>query len=204
MRRHEHPGAATWLTTRLATAVVATSTLVGTPLAGTAAAQAAAPSDSLLPAGTTVRVTMGVREPMIGTVTRLRADTLMFELRRTSRLFQAPLDSVTRLEVKTGTRKHVGRSAMRGVLIGGGVGALSGILVAIDDSEGWLDYGAEAIPIGAAGGALWGGAIGTLFGLVGSETIWEPVPVAALRVGLRAGSGGSVGARIEIRWGPDP
>lgn len=171
-------------------------------------AQEPSRGDSLLPPGTHVRVTVDARRPVVGDVLWLRGDTLAFQARPArDRLldYRALIDSITVLEVRTGTRMHVGRSVLRGVLIGGGIGLVIGVAAAVSgDDSGWFDYGAAYIPLGVAGGVLFGGAIGVLSGIGSREAIWEPVPVGSLRVGVGTAPRGGRWVAVQIPWTPRP
>lgn len=177
------------------------ATLLAMLLSAGVAMPATAQEKPALPTGTSVRVTIDARRPMVGTVVYVTADSLAFRLEKTALLVETPLDSVTRLEVRAGTRRDVGRHALRGALIGGGIGAVLGVIAMASPDDGVFDLGAGYIAVGAGGGAVIGGGIGTLIGIASPHAVWQPLRIASLRaevVGWRPGSGG-VGLALRFR-----
>jgi hypothetical protein len=77
-------------------------------------------------------------------------------------------DALAHLQVRTGRRGH----ALRGGLIGAGVGLASGLLCAAAPSDGWLqpDPG-ECLAFSLLGGAGYGLLIGALI----KSDVWSPV-----------------------------
>ena len=130
-----------------------------------------------LPAGTRIRVdATGAPAHGIGTLVRTAPDTLWvnWAYRNDPRVVLA--SDVRKLEVSRGLApRRIGRNAMRGFLIGAGIGAILGAVVANDPEDAeWFGgpvgtMGAYAL-IWAVPGTLVGGMTG-----IPRREIWEPV-----------------------------
>lgn len=94
-----------------------------------------------------------------------------------------PITGIQRIEVSTGRHANVLGGLKNGVLIGGGIGLVLGVAAyASSNSDDWLTYGPEAIPLGALGGALYGAIIGTAIGALSKTEDWQQVwlqPISA-------------------------
>jgi hypothetical protein len=137
----------------------------------------AAQQESLLAPGERIRVSapaLGI-EQLVCTVSAFSPDSVVVEDRGT--LLALPLVSVTKLEVYRGQRSQAGKGAVTGLLVGGGAGALFG-LIAVGASEAG-DWGAGYVLGGALICAGLGGGVGALIGAgVGQRRLverWEPV-----------------------------
>lgn len=141
-----------------------------------------------LTAGLRVRVTSprdGVRN-YAGTIMELRGDTVVVAGSRGSR--SIALDNVTALDVSTGSRTQVGRSA----LIGFGAGALLGGVagaVAYEEPDFFFENAAQ---MGAASALFFGGigmVAGAVVGALHRTDRWErrDSPLRAAIGGSRAG-----------------
>jgi len=90
--------------------------------------------------------------------------------------------AIPSLEVSRGRRSNALRGAAVGALVGGISGAVLGV-AAMSDDGGFLDFGAEMIPIGMAGGALIGGTAGLLIGALSHSEQWERSTPPAIVIG---------------------
>lgn len=147
------PGSRAWPGLRAAVGVLVVLLVAGATRATGAAAQAAAVG-TVRP-GARIRVTIDARAPVTGSLAYFRSDTLGLRLAGPGLVRAVPLDSVTFLETSEGQRSHlvpytmigiasgvalglvvavasetswaVGRAAVRGGLIGGGLGLVAGL-----------------------------------------------------------------------------
>ena len=104
--------------------------------------------------------------------------------------------AITRLDVSTGRHRRV----LKGMMIGGGIGALFGAGLKSDNCQNAVTVcstsivGAEAY--GILGGAAWGAVIGALF----KGDRWSDVPLERVRVLLdtmSAAESARVGTRAD-------
>jgi hypothetical protein len=147
--------------------------------------------------GLRVRVTAaGAAEPLTGTLAFQDATTIAL-LRAPGDTALVPLHAVERLEVSRGRRSNAGRGLRRGALIGAAVGAVLGVALMADDG-GYFDYGAEAIPLGAAGGAMYGSVIGLVVGALSRSEQWAEVPARPAIVLGPTGGGVAAGIRLDF------
>lgn len=108
-----------------------------------------------------------------------------------------PTDSIADLQVRIGRRSNPGR----GALIGGVVGALVGVMCALQTEEGWLEPTQEECLVGLP---LSGAGTGLLIGLLVRSDVWAPHTLPPRRereepsVTL-SGHPGGLGLRIPIR-----
>lgn len=154
--------------------------LLGVAASVPAAAQQAQPSAQALPLvpGSRVRVTAtGLVAPLVANYLELRGDTLVLFEDGTGRgIWSFALDQVERLETTAGERAVNRPYIMRGALIGGAIGALSGVIFAAsaNPSDPSEEYSMPLTGVlGAAVGAGIGGLIGSRFTTEG----WVPVPL---------------------------
>ena len=154
-------------------------------------------SDAAPAPGIRVRVTTsGVEEPLTGTLAWLDATTIAL-LRAPGDTAHVLRDGLERIEVSLGRRSNAGKGLRRGALIGTTVGAMLGILLMAGD-DGYFDYGAEAIPLGAAGGAMYGSLIGLVVGALSRSEQWAEVPARPAIVAGSAGGGFAAGVRLDF------
>ena len=132
-----------------------------------------------LQSGQRVRVTApdcGVDNQSL-TFEALRSDTLVLDT------MNCPLVSVTRLQVHRGRRSNAAKGALIGLAIGGGGGALVGVIV----YSGLRSAGVTSAE-GAALGALLLGPPSILAGVIIGALVktdrWEEVPLDRLSVSL--------------------
>lgn len=137
-------------------------------------------------------------------VVSLDADSLVFEsFVRTPagdagawRRGSLPTDSIARMQVLAGRRRHVGI----GALIGGVTGAAAGIACA-NEEPGWLTPTPTECMVGLTlGGAAWGALIGALI----RSDVWAPAVLPARREANPVAPGVSapslnIGLRAAIR-----
>ena len=137
-------------------------------------------------AGARVRIhTTGAVEPLTGTFAYQTSSELGV-VRAPDDTAVVSLAAISRVDVSGGRRSNALRGAKLGALIGAGVGAALG-MVAMAEDDGFIDYGAEAIPAGMLGGGVLGGAVGLLFGAVTSSERWIP---ATGSIAVTPGAGG--------------
>jgi hypothetical protein len=123
--------------------------------------------------GARVRVhTTGAAEPLTGTIAYQTPSELAV-LRAPDDTAVVSLAAISRVDVSGGRRSNALRGAKLGALIGAGVGAALG-MAAMAENDGFIDYGAEAIPAGMLGGGILGGAVGLLFGAATGSERWVP------------------------------
>ena len=138
-------------------------------IAGRAAAQTEAAEASPARA----RITLaGGSEPLVGTITRATPDELAI-VRAPGDTARIPRASIARIESSRGMRSNTGRGLRLGAILGGAAGAVLGI-AAMSDDTGYLDFGAEAIPAMATGGAILGAAVGAGVGALSRSERWSP------------------------------
>lgn len=136
-------------------------------------------------AGDRVRVSrLGTVPPVVCTVLALKADTLVLDAEDRVATLEVPLSLVKKVEVSRGQTSNAGRGALKGGLIGAGIGAVLGSAAWMgSDSDDFIKIGPEAVAVGA--GVL--GAVGAFAGLlIGSTTVsdhWEEVPLNEIYVG---------------------
>lgn len=135
-----------------------------------------AQQESVLAPGDRIRVTapaMGV-EQLVCTLSAFSADSVVVEDRDT--LLSLPLASVTKLEVYRGQQLRGGNRAVTGLLVGGGAGALFGLIIGAPEAGDW---GARYVLGGALIFAGLGGAVGAFIGAAVRQRRlverWEPV-----------------------------
>ena len=99
--------------------------------------------------------------------------------------------AITRLDVSTG--RH--RQALKGAIIGAGIGVASyTVLLAADVESSSKDFAAGAA-MGALGGGLWGAGIGALI----KSDRWSAVPLDQVRIALVPTRGH--GVRLSLSLG---
>lgn len=104
-----------------------------------------------------------------------------------------PRSAITQIEVSTGKR----RRALRGMLIGAGVGVVAlavtaGTACTSDCDEGW----GEVVLLGAGMGALYGAGIGALI----KTDRWATAPLASVRVALAPVRGRGAQLQVVLRF----
>lgn len=136
--------------------------------------------------GSRVRITAPGLDKEVGSVLRVRGDTLLLEYAasrlergRRVRLVDTTavlVPTITRLELSTGRRSNIDKGVRNGLLIGAGIGLGLGIALAADDeANDFVCDGAGCVASGVAGGALWGLLIGLAIGAFSSRDEWRPV-----------------------------
>lgn len=162
-------------------------------LASTVSAQAVDQSIGVVP-GTRVRVSAPTLvAPLIANFLHVKGDTAVFMEDAAARgIWSIRIAEITSLERSGGEQRMNGDYMLRGGLVGGGIGALGGIVFASsakpsDDSRKYnrLTTGL----VGAGAGALVGVLVGSRF----SKEGWIPVPLrrmsfAPSRTGVRLGA----------------
>jgi hypothetical protein len=147
---------------------------------------------SLAP-GSRVRVHTAAAVPLTGRIIEA-ADSLLTVQAGTERIVVAAGD-IRRLEVGT-WRSGAGKGAKVGALVGGLVGLAASVAL-MSESDGFIDYGPEALPAGIFGGAFMGVGIGVVIGALSSREVWTTVPGPAVAV-APATAGTGVGLRIQF------
>jgi hypothetical protein len=125
--------------------------------------------------GARVRVTLIERAPLVGTLVALPPAGLEIRFPPDSTVRTILRPDIERLEISDGTRSRVGRGAVRGALIVGGIGALGGFLLGMAPLDVEMDQ-ADFVGIGLVGGGLLGAGLGALM-TAGRYEKWKRVPV---------------------------
>jgi hypothetical protein len=148
--------------------IISLFTLVTVMLNLPLAAQGVA-SDS---AATRVRIRQaGARQPTVGIITRLDADTVY--IRAVEGDLAIARSEMSRLEVSRGVHSNAGPGFRKGMWIGAIVGAVAGIAVLSDPDEYWYDGGAEILPLAIASVGLEGAIIGAGIGALSHSEHWQ-------------------------------
>jgi len=164
---------------------------------GSLAAQAA---DAVLQPGQSVRLHQG---PLVHTGILLSAGPDTLKLATSGR---DPLvflrSSLTGIDIQAGTRSNVGRGAVKGLIIGGGIGFVLGVASAAgQDDSGWFyTPPGQLILGGTLGGAMLGGAIGALIGATSHSPTWAPIvsPTTPAQPDGSSGKGVALGMHFEF------
>lgn len=146
-------------------------------LALLASASGITAQESARPApGNRVRVTAPTISavPIVGTYTRMNADTLVLAVGERTRSF--PRAAVTRLDISTGRKSNAGTGARTGSLVGAGIGALALGTSAVCKEEGVTTTCAL---VGGAAGGVAGLLIGAIIGAASKTDRWQAVPLDA-------------------------
>ncbi|MGD2152448.1 MAG: hypothetical protein PVG79_04220 [Gemmatimonadales bacterium] len=133
--------------------------------------------------------------PLVGAVTALSADTLHIQIEQQATTVAIPLAAVTRIEVSRGRKSNF----LRGVALGGVVGALAGVFAGFITGEDSMLTPPEAAlacgTVGAGAGALVGGIIGAATG----TDRWVAVPLDRLAVHVSPRHDG--GVTLSLAYG---
>lgn len=177
---------------RITSIHVSALVLCAAPLAAQGMHGEAAPAP-----GIRVRITSsGAEEPLTGSLASQDVRTIAL-LRAPGDTVHIPWDGLERVEVSLGRRSSAGKGLRRGAIIGTTIGAMLGILLMAGD-DGYFDYGAEAIPLGAAGGAMYGSLIGLVVGALSRSEQWAEVRARPAIVAGSAGGGVAAGIRLDF------
>lgn len=151
---------------------------------------------AVIASGRLVRIKVATGPMYEGTLLAPTSDTL--------RLVRPGLDTVRirreaieRFEVYAGEGHNVGRAAVNGSLIGGGIGLVLGAVSAAGQEEGGWYYTPPGLVVasGILGGALFGAGIGAIVGLISRSPKWEKAPLPTMTVT------GGLGDRSVVRLG---
>lgn len=147
----------------------------------------------LLP-GAHVRVTAPYLPlgPLQGTLTRIDADTLVIGSTPVAR------NTLTRLEVNTGRRSHLGTGLGLGLLAGAGLGAILGASVGNDGGE--FCTATQCAVAGAAVVGVAGMVVGALVGAMTHTDRWQEVPLERVGVRLFPRRDGSLSLAVSLRF----
>ena len=147
-------------------------TLVIVNSAGAAAQQVAS-----LEAGARVRMGVGQKHNVVGTVIDVSADSV--RIRTSAGLQSVSVGQIETLRFSEG-RQGKGRSMLRKGGIGAGLGVLGGLILGIadgdDDPQAW--FAMSAGEKAAVGGVFFGGLgliVGSIVGLINEGERWGPV-----------------------------
>jgi outer membrane lipoprotein SlyB len=116
-----------------------------------------------LRAGMRVRVQQNGQGPVIGTLTDILKDTIVYQPLAPS-VVKVPLSSIERLEVSIGSRRGWER-AVAGAVLGGVVGAIIGG-TARKTTECTIGPGNHCDTVGPGGGAIAGAVLGGVAGAI--------------------------------------
>lgn len=134
-----------------------------------------AQQEPIVAPGDRVRVLWLGTAPLVSTVLALKADTLVLAVEDRGAPLELPLALVRKFEVSRG-----GSNALRGALIGAGLGLALGAADALGQNDGDL-IGPEVV-MAVLGGA--GATLGLVIGAMSRSDRWEEVPLDELRVSL--------------------
>ncbi len=167
-------------------------------LAGTLTAQAS--GDAITP-GRTIRVHQGASASFTGVVVSATPDTLTLATADQGKVVLLR-STVTGIDVQNGTRSNAGRGAVKGLIIGGGIGLVLGAASAAAQSESdflYVDPG-QLILSSTLGGAMLGGAIGALVGATSHTPRWVPIvsPTAPAQPDGTTGKGVALGMNLRF------
>ena len=149
---------------------------------------AVASAQALTP-GIRIRVKSSqVVAPVIGSYQGMRRDTVVvIEDGVGAQVWTFSTGAVDRIEVSAGMKGGNRRPTTRWALIGGGIGAVAGILVAAAlEGSSSSEYN---VPLSGLVGAAVGGGLGAAYGYRKLEEHWTAVPLPR-RVGLAPGAPG--------------
>ncbi len=143
------------------------------------------------PLGGQVRVrSSALARQVEGVVVALDADTLTLAAKEPG-LFKIPVQSIQRLELRTGSRRNI----LRGFLIGAAIGAAAGLT----DEQGGCGWTISSSG-GRGGSAVCGGVGGAMIGLgVGAlvkSDVWVALPLSS----VPPASGGRFGVNVAISF----
>jgi hypothetical protein len=117
----------------------------------------------------------------IARVLSVRSDTLFLDVAPAETLAVA-LASVTRLDVRTGRHRNIGRGAAIGTFSGVAAGVMLGYIAGDDPPDEWIRSSAsEKAVIGAVLLAAPGMVIGALVGAITVSDRWTSVPLGVAR-----------------------
>ena len=162
----------------------------------------AAQAPATLPAGSEVRVVRllagGQRAELArGRLERRDADSIVIRSGPDT-MKTVPLTPDRVLEVRTGSRSHIGIGATVGALVGLVVGAVAGAESEPQCPSGCMFAGVETAS-GAAVGFLAGAAVGALLGSQVKSPTWTAViPPVRVTFGIPAGRGAVAGLRFRF------
>ncbi len=144
---------------------------------------------------TLVRVTRsdGEGPPAVGTVVRVREDTLMVV--SGSAMTSIPRRGIERFEVSRGTTRATGRGALIGLVAGGGIGAVIG---AASEHDALFSQGFN-IAAGAFSFGLLGAGVGAIAGHASKRVRWEALPVRDVGVDAAGRLWTPIGASQSVR-----
>lgn len=115
--------------------------------------------------------------PIRGHFVRASDDSVWWRPDHSAFAVAAPLTPMESLRIYRGTKREIGRSALRGLLIGAAIGASLGFIGGLTD-EGFSEFFGGPIGGAAITGAVLaapGAVIGGLLGI--SVPVWENVPL---------------------------
>jgi hypothetical protein len=138
--------------------------------------------------GARVRVTHPAEGTRVGTALAITDDLLFVRWSNDSDTVGVPLAEVSRLDVSDGRNTHRTLKRMGiGIVAGAGLGAIIGA-VSTEKSQPFITQG-ELAGVGALMGGTLGGLMGLVSGVFQSEP-WQEVPLDRSRVGIVATPGG--------------
>ena len=134
----------------------------------------------------------------VGEVVGIDATALRIRLRERPDAIDVPIAEVTRLQRSLGMHGNIRKAALRGGLVGAGLGvAFTAFAGAADGCEG--SCAGWALILGALGGGA-GAIVGTGVGaLQKTAERWEAIPVGRVGVSVIP-EGGGAGLRLSVRF----
>ena len=132
----------------------------------------------------------GGLRPIVGTLRRIEADSLLLEVRADAEPVTVARDSVARVSLSTGTRNQAAKGAVLGAVIGLGVTLLAlqaapGLCPSCSDDSYWTFSARASVLVGAPLGA----AIGAAAGGARRADVWKPTELPPVSPGAPAETG---------------
>lgn len=128
----------------------------------------------------------GGLRPIVGTLRRIEADSLLLDVRADAEPVTVARDSVARVSLSTGTRNQAAKGAVLGAVIGLGVTLLAlqaapGLCPSCSDDSYWTFSARASVLVGAPLGA----AIGAAAGGARRADVWKPAELPPVAITIR-------------------
>ena len=163
------------------TRLVSIFALVLITVASNSAMLAAQRTASLTP-GARVRVRFkATTQPIVGILDTISRDTVRLGPEGEHAASRVAVSTIEGIDVSRGQHSNVGKGAVWGGAIVGGMGLITGVALASDQGSLVSITGGEAVELTVASTAL-GAGVGALIGSLVRSEKWEAVPLSTLQV----------------------